>query len=121
LIPCDGLHTDPENGKTTILGVLDSVASSAFPFEHAGVCVYAELTDGRGATPITVRLVDADEETILMSGDGIARFENPRQMVVFMIRAQVVTFPAPGTYYVQILARERVIMERRISVRRKVE
>src|SRR5438128_5805721 len=62
MIICEGIWHDPNSGKRTLLGCLSVLNVRKFPATRPVIAVYAAVTDGRGQIPITLRLVDADEE-----------------------------------------------------------
>ena len=116
---CDSLYADPATGKLSLLGVLQGIGGHEFPLAYPKICVYADLTDGRGRITISARLADvADELDPIFEIGGEANFDNPRRTAVFTAEIENAVFPAPGHYYVQLLADEKIIAERRFSVRR---
>jgi hypothetical protein len=61
LLIADHVHRDDGTGKFFILGTRASIGAAAFPFNCPSLAVYAGLVDGRGETPVRLRLIDADE------------------------------------------------------------
>jgi hypothetical protein len=62
LVIADVVHRDWDTGKFSILGTRSSIGSGVFPFECPKLAVYASMIDGRGDTPLQLRLIDVDEE-----------------------------------------------------------
>lgn len=118
LLACDGLHRDPTDGKTSVLGVLTSLSASHFPFTYPCIAVYAELTNGHGRTPIAVRLVDVEGHTDpAFSWQRTVAFQTPRDIALIRIAVKNVVFPGPGHYYLQVEAADTLLIERRLWVR----
>ena len=71
---------------------------------HPSLSVYVALTEGRGKTPLTIRIIDADDaRRPVVEGTGIVQFNNPRAIANLALQFQGLTFPQPGEYRVQIL------------------
>ena len=61
LVITDHVHRDNDTGKFFLLGTRSSIGAAAFPFTCPNLAVYASMIDGRGETPIQLRLIDVDE------------------------------------------------------------
>ncbi len=79
--------------------------------------VFVTVTDGRGKTPIKLRLVDADEDNDpLFEGEMELEWDDPRMMAEMIFVIQGVAFPSPGEYRFQLSSGGEPLMERRIVV-----
>jgi hypothetical protein len=117
LIVADGLHRDAATGKFYILGTYSTIFAANFPCTHAGIVVYAALSDGHGNTPIKVRLVDANEERPpVFEAIGSVNFPNPLTVVEIGFAHGNIVFPAPGRYSLQLYSGDKLLRERRIAV-----
>jgi hypothetical protein len=120
MVLCDGVWDDPTTGKNFLLGTFSSIAASSFPCQHREIRVYVVLTDCRGVTPITLRLVYVDpksneDEQIL---ETVMEVDSPHPLatgeLVFGLRD--VVLPRPGEYRFQLECRGAPLMERRLVV-----
>ena len=83
------------------------------------MCVYAVLTDGHGVVPVTVRMIDVDEEKQpVFEVKAEASFPDPTIVCEVCLGVQNVTLPDAGEYRLQLMAGPSLLMERRILVRR---
>lgn len=122
LIVCDQASIDRGNGKVSLLGTFESVFSSTFPCHHPELTVFAELTDGHGQTPITVRFAKTSPDNIdgetLHSATVDAEFTSPLQVVRVVMTIRMLPFPSEGEYRVIMEAEGTYIIERRIIAMR---
>lgn len=115
LIVCDAVHKDAATGKHTLLGTLSTIGARKFPAKLAKLGVYIVLTDGRGETPFSVRLIDVDEERPpVFSIDGKLNFTDPRACVEMGATVGPIAFPKAGEYRLQVYSGEELLEERRI-------
>src|SRR5438105_326893 len=61
LIIADHVHRDDSTGKFFILGTRASISAATFPFTCTSLALYTCMIDGRGETPLRLRLIDVDE------------------------------------------------------------
>ena len=117
LIVCDQIITDRVTGKVSLIGMFSAIHSPRFPVTHPQTCVYVALTDGHGKTPITVRIVDANEaRKPLVNGNGMVEFKDPRMIANLALQFHGLTFPEPGQYRVQIWSRSSLLREARLHL-----
>ena len=118
MIICEGIWHDPSSSKTTLLGCLSVLYVREFPATHPLIAVHAAITDGRGQIPITLRLVDADEEDepIFTSEELIVDFQDPTMEIEIDFEVQGCTFEKPGEYRFQLFAGNEILLERRFGV-----
>jgi hypothetical protein len=115
LIICDAIWRDPATGKRTILGCFSAIHAKTFPTMYPMLCVHAAITDGRGVTPIVLRLVDVDENNPpVFEQKAEVKFDDPRIMIEVDFIIPNVLFPAAGEYRLQLLSSGESLMERRI-------
>ena len=117
LLIADQVYQDPVSGKVTVLGMSSAIGATVFPFSHPGVTVYAALTDGRGETPIQVRLLDVDEvrEPVWEHQTDVS-FPDPITEVELVVVLDDIVFPEPGEYRLQLLGAGQLLRERRLMV-----
>ena len=119
LIVCDQIITDRITGKQSLIGMFATIHSWRYPVVHPQLCVYVALTDGRGKTQVTIRLVDAEESRKpLVQGKGIVEFKDPRAIANLALQFHGLTFPGPGEYRVQLLCNDTLLREARLMLRK---
>ena len=117
LVLADNGHLDPVSDKYYILGIISGIRAASFPTEPADLCVYAALTEGRGKTGISIRLIDTDEaEEPVCSADEEVEFETPLSVIEPMVIMEEIEFPEPGVYRLQLHSGEHLLSEIRLNV-----
>jgi hypothetical protein len=117
---CDDVVADPISHKPSILNLWEVVRlppGAAFPYTLGKLCVAARMSDGEGEIRFRADIVRADTiEVVRRSRDYSVRFTNRHRSALVVIRMRDVTFPAPGTYLVQLFAEGTFIDDQSISV-----
>ena len=117
LIVCDQIITDRVTGKVSLIGMFSAIHSPRFPVAHPQLCVHVALTDGRGKTPITIRIVDANEaRQPLVEGKGTVEFKDPRMIANLALQFHGLRFPEAGQYRVQIWSGSSLLREARLHL-----
>ena len=117
LIVCDQIITDRVTGKVSLIGMFSAIHAPRFPHVHPQTSVYVALTDGRGKTPITIRIVDANEaRKALVEGKGAVEFKDPRMIANLALQFHGLTFPEAGQYRVQIWSGSSLLREARLQL-----
>lgn len=117
-IICDRVIFDRITGMPSLINIIQNVNSPKFPVRHASLIFFCELTDGRGVTKTSVRLVDVqNNEKVLFEQHGNVEFKDVQQVVSLAVNLQGVVFETPGEYRFQLFANERLLGERRIVCR----
>jgi len=117
LIVCDQIITDRITGKQSLIGMFSAIHAPRFPVAHPHLCVFTALTDGRGKTPVTIRLVDGeDARPPLVQGKGVVEFKNPRAIANLALQFHGLVFPVPGDYRVQLLVDGIPLREARLML-----
>lgn len=117
MVVCDFVWRDPATGKFTILGTFSTLAALIFPCVQPLMSVFVAITDGRGKTPVKLRLVDADESVPpLFEGMFEVEWSDPRMIMEIAFGVQGVAFPSAGEYRFQLFSGSEPLMERRIVV-----
>lgn len=78
------------------------------------MCLFAELTDGRGKVPLSLRLTDVDDETEIFRADRELDIPDPLAVMLLITQINGVVFPAAGEYRLQLHAGNEPLMERRL-------
>ncbi len=117
LLVCDQIITDRITGKQSLIGIFTTLHAWRFPVTHPHLCVYVALTEGRGKTPLTIRIADAnDARPPIVEGDGFVDFKNPRAIANLALQFQGLTFPEAGEYRVQLNCQENPLRDARLMV-----
>ncbi len=117
---CDDVVADPISHKPSVLNLWEVVRlpqGAAFPYTLGKLCVAARMSDGQGEIRFRVDVIRADTtEVIRQSQDYSVRFANRHRSTLVVVRLRDVTFPASGTYLVQLFAEGAFIDDQSISV-----
>lgn len=117
LLICDQVISDRLTGKQSLIGMFSAIRALRFPATHPQLCIYAALTDGRGKTPLTLRIVDGeDTRPPIVQGNGVVEFKDPRAIANLVLQFHGLVFPAPGDYRVQLLSNDIPLREARLHL-----
>jgi hypothetical protein len=117
LVIADHVHRDESTGKLFILGTRASVSAVAFPFTCPSMAVYVGMIDGRGETPVRLRLIDADEaREPVLEFETTVNFLDPTEEVEVAFRLVDLVFPEPGDYRLQLYGAGHFLRERRFLI-----
>jgi hypothetical protein len=117
LVIADHVHRDEDTGKFFILGTRAEVVARAFPFTCPILAVYASMIDGRGETPLRLRLIDVDESRdAVLEYETAVSFLDPTVEVEIAFRFADLVFPEPGDYRLQLFGCGQFLRERRFLV-----
>lgn len=120
-IVCDAVIVDKRTDKGTVVGVFDTIHAPQYPARHHTLCLFCQLTNGRGRVGVHIRIVDLeDEEKVLIETTLPAEFVDVRQVANVIWEVGGLVFPHPGEYRVQLLVGTEFLGERRILCK-KVE
>ena len=118
VILCDQVIIDSITGKTSIIGAFENISAPQYPARHSRLVFFCQLTNGRGKTKITVRLVDVEkDDELIFEQTGEPEFKDVRQVVNLTFDISGIVFPHPGEYRFQIYAGTEFRGERRIICR----
>jgi hypothetical protein len=116
---CDLIYRDRSTGKRFILGCFSVLHATDFPAVHPALCVYLDLTNGRGPVTIKVQIVDSDDlHEPIWVGESLVDFVDPRMVAELDFIVGGLRFPDAGEYRVQVYAENQFIVERRLLVNR---
>jgi hypothetical protein len=117
LLICDQIITDRLTGKSSLIGLFSTVHATRFPATQSQLCVHMSMTDGRGKTPVTIRIVDSEEaRPPIVEGKGIVDFKDPRAIANLSLQFYGLVFPAAGQYRVQLFADGTLLREGRLQL-----
>ncbi len=102
--------------RAYVLGTFNGYTSGKYPVAMGRTFVYLALTDGRGAPELTVRLVEAADESlppIYHHTLPPAKFASPLDVKEVALEIPALAIPRPGVLIWQVLLGEQIIYERR--------
>ncbi len=113
MILCDDVQIDPQQPhKINVFGLVDTIVSSSeprFPLSHPELCVFLQLTGGRGTGLGQIVVVAADSEQPLFASQAhaISFGTNPLAVRGVIFRILNCIFVEPGLYWVDFRLRAR--------------
>ncbi len=117
MILADMVYRDRASGKFFVLGTYSTIAARVFPCNHPSIMVYLSLTDGRGETPLNLRLVDVDESRPpVFETESVVNFVDPTDVIEMVLVEHDVLLPQPGEYRLQLSGAGQFLRERRLWV-----
>ena len=117
LLVCDQIIIDRLSGKTTLVGIFSNIGAVRYPVRHPQLCVFATLTEGRGQTPLEIRIVDANEaRPPIVKGQANVEFKDPRAIASLNLHFSGLVFPEPGQYRVQLYCQGTLLKEARLHL-----
>lgn len=117
LILADNQSEDARTRQHSLLGIISHIQAFRFPVIVPRLCIYAELTGGRGKMHMAVRLIDADEvrpPVAVMEFE--AEFHDPIAINQLATGLVGLVFPEPGEYRLQLIGEGELLLERRLVV-----
>jgi hypothetical protein len=117
MVVCDAVWRDPATGKHTLLGTFSALFARQFPLRWPMMAVYCAVTECRGKVPVSIRIIDTNEERDPVAvSPGEIDLDDPLGVVEMVHMLGNLVFPEPGEYRVQLFADETLIVERRLVV-----
>ena len=114
-IVCDQVIIDARTNKASVIGVFENISAPKYPARHPRLAFFFELTNGRGKTELTIRLVDVQQEDKTLWECTVEQeLKDVRQVVNSTFDISGIQFPHPGEYRFQIYAGKDLLGERRI-------
>lgn len=102
LLPCDGVHTDPETGKHSIIGHFGSIKASKFPTTHEALKIFIGLSDmeaGEHAVEIHFGHSPEDMAPIL---EDVLESKGEDQRIYMVTEITDIVFEKPGTAMIEL-------------------
>jgi len=114
---CERVIRDVDSRQSSVIGILDTIASHGFPLTIPHLTLFMELTSGHGRTELKVRLVDSlEEHPPLFEAVIDANLGDPLVVHQVPITTLGLKFPAPGQYRVQVYAMGTLLRERKFRL-----
>ena len=114
-IVCDQVIIDARTNKASVTGIFENISAPKYPARHPRLAFFFELTNGRGKTVLTIRLVDVQQEDKTLWECTVEQvLKDVRQVVNSTFDISGIQFPHPGEYRFQIYVGKDLLGERRI-------
>jgi len=101
-IICDDVRQEL-GGKFSLMGLFETISAQAFPIVHPRFAILNEWTGGRGEFLSRVRLLAPDRKTVLSESESRFSLYNETQRHRDISVRFNTAFPAPGTYWLEML------------------
>ncbi len=100
---CDDVRQE-RNGKFMLIGLFDAIHTEKFPSTFAKLCLVTRWCSGNGTFTQRSRIMHSDQHTVLAEGKDVqVNLPSPEASATSVEVFINVAFPAPGTYWVEIL------------------
>ena len=115
---CDGVVRDPVSGKTTLVGVFETLDAYEFPLKQPPFAVYLRLTSLNGRYRFAIEVVSVDLLAVIRSVEVDDEFEsdNPLEVLDWAIELDEIVWPAPGRYTVLLIVNGLIAEEATLAV-----
>jgi hypothetical protein len=101
-ILCDDIRQEM-GGKFSLMGLFETISSGTFPAIHPRFAIMNEWSGGRGEFTARIRLLAPDRKTVISESEAkLALFNETQHHRDISLRFNT-TFPAPGTYWIEML------------------
>ena len=123
MLLCDDVVELPAgSGKVTLVGLVTNIESRlepTFPLIHPSLCVYVQMTNGRGRADVQVliRQVDSDRVVSGIRPRAVDFPTQPLRVHGMLFRILDCAFPTPGLYQVEFRVGDQVLAHEPLLVR----
>jgi hypothetical protein len=117
LLVCDQVIDDRLSNKKSAIGLFNTVLVPSLPMRIQQMAVMATLTEITGRTPLQLRLMRDEDNSILMQTRGHVDAPNPLAMVDLVFAMQGVPVAKAGQYAFELLSEGELLGRRRFQVR----
>ena len=101
-ILCDDVRQEM-GGKFSLMGLFMTISATAFPAVHPRFAIMNEWSGGQGEFTARIRLLAPDRKTVISESEAkLALFNETQHHRDISLRFNT-TFPAPGTYWIEML------------------
>jgi hypothetical protein len=101
-ILCDDVRQEM-GGKFSLMGLFETISAVTFPAVHPRFAIMNEWSGGRGEFIAKIRLLAPDRKTVISESEAkLALFNETQHHRDISLRFNA-TFPAPGTYWIEML------------------
>jgi hypothetical protein len=115
---CEAIVADRQN-RVSLVHLLSTIRPAGYPARHPQLCVFAQLTECRGAADVRVVIRDADTDRPLF-GSPARRVDFPNApLTLHGLRFRLLDnpFPRPGLYWVELWYDNDVLAQTPLELR----
>ena len=116
LLVCDTVITDAMTGKKTLVGIFNSIGATKFPHIIPNMSIVASLTNLEGEAEIKIKLIAGNNDVVFELPAKVP-FKNPFETPELIFNFQNFRVNSPGTYELQLIAKDGVIASRLIIIK----
>ncbi len=99
---CDDVRQEL-GGKFSLMGLFETIYAGAFPALHPRFAIVNEWIGGKGEFVAGIRLLGPDKNQVLSESESkLVLYSETQRHRDIAVRFNT-TFPAPGTYWVELL------------------
>jgi len=117
LLICDQVIDDRLSNKKSAIGLFNTVLVPSLPTRIQQMAVMATLTEITGRTPLQLRLMRDEDNSVLMQTRGHVDAPDPLAMVDLVFAMQGVPVANAGQYAFELLSEGELLGRRRFQVR----
>jgi hypothetical protein len=115
IVICNEVIEDKRTNNKSLIGLFNSIVTTAFPAQHARMFVMVSLTDGRGEWPLSLVIRGPSGEPIFQS-DGKLRFDDPLAVLDIVAELRMLPLPEAGEYRLEVVCGGELVASRRFNV-----
>jgi hypothetical protein len=110
---CEAAVTDRESGRTTIVGIFDTIVGTAFPLSPPTFAIHLRLTGLNGPYALELHILAPDLDRVIALAVIPERVvvSDPLQVVGVTVDVVGVELPEPGRYTVRLVYNGRTSEE----------
>ena len=116
LLICDQVIDDRLTNKKSAIGLFNTVLVPSVPTRMHQLTVMATLTEISGRTPLRLRLMRDEDNSVLMQTKGHVDAPNPLAMVDLVFAMQGVPIAKAGQYAFELLSERDLLGRRRFRI-----
>ena len=116
LLICDTVITDAMTGKKSLIGIFNSIAVAKFPHIIPQMNIFASLSNLEGEVEVKLKLIAGNEDVVFELPAKVP-FKTPLDAPELFFNLQNFKVNSPGTYELQLIAKDEILASRLIVVR----
>lgn len=110
ILLCDRIIQEAETSKVTLVGILDRLTASEFPFDYVrGLELYVRVTDAAGEYTTRMEVVRVEDEQTIVEGDATMAMLDRTRSYEIRFDFPRVPFERPGQYEFRLFANGRFV------------
>jgi len=115
MVLCDTCIIEQGSFKYTLVGTFTKLQSPFYPFLLPKLTIYLVLTEGRGKSPLMLRMVNVSTGQVTFDIRGEIWFNDPLALVEAAFPVGNIKVDAPGPYSVEVWVGNDLVAARRLD------